>query len=247
MASVLKGMRGLATRIKDANVADEHVWFKNLLLGILNSALLDYGYVGIAAKQESPYLAAWSCRCLLELKVITTYVLASAKNAADFKDDFLIDMKEFWGALTDRHKATHAQLVATLSDLVEESDKQMKKVLESALQREVEQGPRTAATSAETEMYKQLMNEFGVKENAKPKQSGEIARSISQHEQFKPMFKVCSKIMHRTALSIASSVSGGSLNAILPLLRDSAASELLSIRDGISKYFGERGVQPPTN
>ena len=51
---------------------------------------------------------------------------------------------------------------------------------------------------------------FPVKKNAKPKKAGDIAKLVLQREEFDPMFKVCSKIMHRTALSIASrAVLGG--------------------------------------
>ena len=49
-----------------------------------------------------------------------------------------------------------------------------------------------------------------VKKSAKPKKAGDIAKLVLQREEFDPMFKVCSKIMHRTALSIASrAVLGG--------------------------------------
>jgi hypothetical protein len=85
----------LALTIRDTSVDDEDIWYRNLLLGILNSALLDFRYLQIGEKQHSPYLAAWSCRNLLELKVIAIYVLASADNAKTFKNDFVVDAKEF--------------------------------------------------------------------------------------------------------------------------------------------------------
>ena len=75
----LTDQRHIQLRMKTCGTGD-------LLLGILNSALLDYRYVQIGAKQKSPYLAAWSCRNLLELKVIATYVLASAENAKSFRE-----------------------------------------------------------------------------------------------------------------------------------------------------------------
>jgi len=247
MSRAVEKVRGLAVSIRDASVSDEHIWFRNLVLGILNSALLDYRYIEIGAKQKSPYLAAWSCRNLLELKVITTYVLASGRNASDFKNDFLIDVKEFYEAITKRHKATHPRLVSAWSEAVEEAEGPMKEALATALQREVERGPQTQATHTEAEMYRRLMVEFGLKENARPKRAGEIARLILKHEEFEPMFKVCSKIMHRTALSIASSVVQGGLDEIIPLLSSTSASELLSIHELISRHFENKGIQPPEN
>lgn len=247
MSFALEKVRELAVHIRDATVSDECVWFRNLLLGILNSALLDYAYSDIGAKQNSPYLLAWSCRNLLELKVITAYVLGSAKNAGDFKNDFVIDVKEFYEAITNYHKAAYPKLLSAWSDVIRKSDGAMKEALEAARRREVERGPQTEATDAETETYRRLMIEFGISENAKPKRAGQIARSIHQHEQFEPMFKVCSKIMHRTTLSIASSVVKGGLAEIIPLLSNTAACELLSIHELVSKYFEERGVRPPEN
>jgi hypothetical protein len=129
MSHAIETVRELAVSIRDATVNGENIWFRNLLLGILNSALLDYRYVEIGAKQKSAYLAAWSCRNLLELKVITTYVLTSAKNATDFKNDFVIDLKEFYEAITKRHRATHPKLLSAWSEVIEQSEGPMKKAL----------------------------------------------------------------------------------------------------------------------
>jgi len=81
--------------------------------------LLDYYSVQIGA-QKSIYLTAWGRRNLLELKVITTYVLASEKNAIQFRNDLAIDAKEFYQALTKHHQATHKELLTTLSELSED-------------------------------------------------------------------------------------------------------------------------------
>jgi hypothetical protein len=91
------------------------------------------------------------------------------------------------------------------------------------------------------------MVEFGLKESAKPKKAGDIAKLIRQREEFEPMFKVCSKIMHRTALSIASTAVSGGLDGVIPFLSSTAACELLSIHELISKHFQRKGVQPPEN
>ena len=91
------------------------------------------------------------------------------------------------------------------------------------------------------------MVDFGLKGNAKPKRVSEIARLISQSEEFDPMFKICSKIMHRTVLSIASSVTQGSLGEAIPLLSNSSACDLLSIYGSIDEHFKKRGIRPPEN
>ena len=189
----------LALTIRDTSVGDEDAWYRNLLLGILNSALLDFRYLQIGEKQYSPYLAAWSCRNLLELKVIATYVLASADNAKTFKNDFVVDAKEFYEAISKRHRATHPKLIAAWQAGMQEFEGDERRALEAGLQREIERGPQTQETDEETEAYRKLMDEFGISPKSKPMRSGQIAKLISQNEEFDPMFKVCSKIMHRTA------------------------------------------------
>ena len=235
----------LAVTIRDTSVGDEDVWFRNLLLGILNSALLDFRYLQIGEKQHSPYLAAWSCRNLLELKVIAAYVLASADYAKTIKNDYVIDAKEFYEAISKRHRATHPKLIAAWQAGIQEFEGDERRALEAGLQREIERGPQTQDTDEETEAYRKLMDEFGINPKSKPMRSGEIAKLISQKEEFDPMFKVCSKIMHRTALSIAASTTKGSLDEVIPLLASTGTVEFLAIWDLIDQHFRTRGVQVP--
>lgn len=246
MSQALEKVRELGKSILEAAVSDEHVWFRNLLLGILNCALLDYKSVEIGV-QKSMYLAAWGSRNLLELKVIATYVLASEKNANDFKRDLLIDTKEFYEAVTKSHKASHTRLLSMMSEAAEEEEGLMKEIFAEANQREAERGPQTQASEREAAVYKQIMSEFGLKQDAKPKRASQIARLIQEEADFDPMFKICSKIMHRTALSIASSTMRGSLDAAIPFLSNRGASGLLSIYNSINKYIEEKGLRPPEN
>lgn len=246
MSQAVEKVRQLRQTIQKITASDEDEWFRNLLFGIINCALLDYYSVEVGA-QKSIYLAAWGRRNLLELKVITTYVLASESNASNFRNELAIDLKEFYEALTKHHRASHKKLLTMLSEMSEQEASPMKEILEEVRRKESERGPETASTDAEAATYKQLMIDFGLKENAKPARAGDLARLISQGEEFDPMFKVCSKIMHRTVLSIASSITKGSLDAVVPILSDSSACDLLSIYGLIDEYFKRRGVRPPDN
>lgn len=246
MSRAIEKVHELRKSILEATVSREHSWFRNILVGILNCALLDHKSVETGI-QESVPLAAWGLRNLLELRVITEYVLASEKNANDFKNDLIIDAKELYEAFTKSHQTSHARLVAALSEMAEQAEGRMKEVLAEALRQESVRGPQTAATDSEAKAYKKLMVDFGLKANAKPKKASEIARQICQNEDFDPKFKICSKIMHRTVLSIASSTIQGSLDEASRFLSLSADGELLSIYGEISKYVGERGVRPAEN
>jgi hypothetical protein len=85
MSWAVDKVRNLRRSIQKATGKIEDVWFGNLLLGILNCASLDY-YSAKVGAEKSVYLAAWACRNLLELRVITAYVLASEANASNFQN-----------------------------------------------------------------------------------------------------------------------------------------------------------------
>jgi hypothetical protein len=246
MSHVIEKAHDLRKTILEATVCDEHIWFQNMLVGILNCALLDHNSVVVGA-QKSIYLAAWGRRNLLELRVITTYVLTSEKNANDFKSDLLIDGKEFYEALTMYQKASHTKLLAMASEMAMNETGPMKVALMEFFLREAKDGPKTEETDSEAEIYSELMAESGLKTNAKPKMAGEIARLINESDDFIPMNKICSKIMHRTVLSIASSTVHKGLDATIPFLSTSADNDFLAVYYAIDEYVQKRGVQPPVN
>jgi hypothetical protein len=115
-SQVLQDVSEFHKKVSEAVISSEHLWFRNLILGILTCALADYKSVEIGIK-KSAYLAAWGKRNLLELKVITEYVLASEGNALAFKNELLIDAKEFYEAISKHHAALHAQLLNGLREL----------------------------------------------------------------------------------------------------------------------------------
>jgi len=151
-----------------------------------------------------------------------------------------VDSKELNEAFTNAHKEGHKKLLSALTEMAE-PDAQFKEIL----QMESDRGPQTAATDSETAVYKQLMSIYGIKENAKPKMSSEIARLIGEQEAFRPLFKICSKVMHRTALSIASTNAEGGLDEILPFLFSSAVGDLSEIYGAIDRQVQRNGIHPP--
>ena len=69
---------------------------------------------------------------------------------------------------------------------------------------------------------------------------------MQQEAEFSPLFKVCSKIMHKTSFSIAASVIRGSLDEVTALLSNAAACDLMTIIDELVRaHFDSKGVQPP--
>jgi hypothetical protein len=244
MLWAVEKVRDLRRSIQKATGKVEEGWFGNLLLGILNCALLDYYSLNLGA-EKSVYLAAWARRNLLELKIITTFVLESKDNASRFRSELVIDAKEFYEAMTKHHRASHKKLLSMLSDMSQTEKNPVKEMLQQALQKELGRGAETSATDSEAAIYSRLMVDFGLEETAKPKRTSQIARLINQSEDFDPMFKICSKIMHRTAMSIASTVTQASLDAVIPLLSNSGSNDLLTIYGLIDRHFKKRGIRSP--
>jgi hypothetical protein len=103
----------LTRTLAKTTVPDERGWFRNMLVGILISTHANYQAVK-AGMPKGPALTCWGARNLLELRVITTYVLRSADDATDFMDDLPADNREFYENLQKSEEFTHKELIAEM-------------------------------------------------------------------------------------------------------------------------------------
>src|SRR5262245_18139977 len=174
--------------LRGTKVSDDERWFKNLLCGILDCALSDYQSVGAGIRESIP-VTAWGRRNLLELRTITEYVLGSAKNAADFRNDFLMDLKEFWDAMTVILKASHNKQLSMLAEQIDKADSSERDLLKQAYETESKSGPQTQSTEEEAAAFKKLMADLGLKDNAQPKRVSEMAKLLDQKKEFIRLLK----------------------------------------------------------
>jgi hypothetical protein len=231
--------------INDTTASTEDVWFRNLLLGIIDCALKDHHNAKIGVRKFVP-LAAWATRNLLELRIVTAFVLKSASSANQFKGELMIDLKEFYENVSKSTVAGHKKLVAMMREVAEQKQGPMRDVLMKLADREAAKEPQTEIADREAEACRKLlMSEFGIRDTQQPKMHGALAREVQQHEDFGPLNKIFSKLTHRTAFSIASSTVQGSLDEVIPFLSNVADNEILSIYSMISDYVRDNGVQPP--
>jgi len=243
MRKAVQDATELERRLAATEVTEEGVWFRNLMLGILKSALRDYDSVEIGV-QRQPYLAAWGARNLLELRVITTYVLRSEDDALAFKDDLVADLKEFWEAMTRSSEIVHKMLVAEMRAMAEGEPEPLKSALLVKATETERSGPDLRGPLEEVDTYRKLMNEFGIDPKRRPMRTGKIAASVNQSEMFDPRFKANSKLVHPTALSIASTIMPNSLDALLPLTSSEAGSDFLAILSAIKGHVDTYGMAP---
>jgi hypothetical protein len=71
-----------------------------------------------------------------------------------------------------------------------------------------------------------------------------MAREIGLVETYGPKAKMYSKLVHPTALSIASSTMARSLDALMPLVESQAGSDLMMIYSCIEDYVDAHGALP---
>jgi hypothetical protein len=223
---------------------DNRIWFRNMLIGILN--LTHNNFLGVEmGAGRMPLFASWGARNLLELRVITKYVLQSEENAAAFQNDMAADIKEFWLAVHQVEKEAQKRAVTNLRNLASrESGARQAELARKA--DELEQGsPDPSGAKKEMENSLRVIQERGLDAKRKPKHGTAIAKLIDESEMFDPRFKMFSKLVHPTALSIAANVERDSLLALKDLTVTMASSDVTEIFMQIKTHVEAYGLNWP--
>ena len=241
IAQVVARMVKLTHDLTRTKVHDDHDWFRNMLVGILISTQQNYQAV-LAGVPQKPTLACWGARNLLELRVITTYVLRSLDNAVDFIDDLAADTREFWENIEKVGRFTHNELVAEMRTTAMREDEPLKSLFLRKATEEEQAGPGLHGPESELHKAKQMMTAFGVDPARKPKQGSAIAREAKESDRYAPRYKVLSKVVHPTSLSIAAQTSAGSLDELMPLISNEAHADMLAIFYTIEDHLAAHGI-----
>jgi hypothetical protein len=239
---VMQHITKLSQTLLDADVADDDVWFRNLLLGILNSVRRDYRSVEVGVS-KSPYLAAWGARNLLELRVITAYIVKSDANAQEFRADFVRDIAAFWTSVIKGAVASHTELVQLMRETAASAGLMEQDFLSAALEEE-NRGAPIKEPRTEAAAIKQVMNEESIERERKPRPVIEMAQAVGLSDFYGPQARMYSKLVHPTGLSIASSTIAGSLDSLMPLVEAQACSNLLMIYSSIKDHVAAHGGAP---
>lgn len=241
IAQVVARMVKLANDLARTTVHEDHDWFRNMLAGILISTYQNYQAV-LAGVPQKPTLACWGARNLLELRVITMYVLQSLDNAVDFIDDLAADTREFWENIAKVGSFTHNELIAEMRATAMRQDEPLKSLLLRKTTEEEQAGPRLHGPESELHKAKQMMTAFGVDPTRKPKQGSVIAREVKESDRYGPRYKVLSKVVHPTSLSIAAQTSACSLDELMSLISNEAQSDMLAIFFAIEDHIAAHGI-----
>ncbi len=235
----------LSQELIDVEVSQDNVWFRNLLLGILNSARRDYKSVEVGVT-KSPYLAAWGARNLLELRVIAAYVVKSEENARELQTDLLRDQAEFWDAVIKSTVEIHPELVRLMREVAASAGFMEQVILDDADETE-SRGPAIKEPRAEAAEIKRIMNEERIRRCRAPQPIVEMARAVGLLNIYGPQSRMYSKLVHPTALTIASSTLADSLKELMPLILSEARTNLLVTFSIIKDHFSANGSAPVKN
>ena len=200
IAQVVARMVKLTHDLARTKVHGDHDWFRNMLVGILISTHENYQAV-LAGVPHKPTLACWGARNLLELRVITTYVLQSFANAADFIDDLAADSREFWENIAKVGRFTHNELITEMRAFAMREDEPLKSLLLRKATEAEQAGPELYGPESELYKAQQMMTALGVSPNRRPKQGSAIANEVKESNRYGPRYKVLSKVVHPTSLS----------------------------------------------
>lgn len=245
VARVEARMVKLTRDLARTKVNDDHDWFRNMLVGILISTNQNYQAV-LEGVPQKPTLACWGARNLLELRVVTMYVLQSVDNAVDFTDDLAADTREFWENIAKVGRFGHSELVAEMrASAMREAEPLKSLLLEKATEYE-QAGPRLREPESELDKATQMMTAFGVDLTRKPKQGSAIAKKVQESDRYGPRYKVLSKIVHPTSLSIAAQTSEGSLDELMPLISYEAQVDMLAIFYAVEEHIATHGIGWPS-
>jgi hypothetical protein len=191
---------------------------------------------------QKPTLACWGARNLLELRVITTYVLRSLDNAVDFVDDLAADTREFWENIANVGRFTHNELITEMRAAAMREDEPVKSLLLGKALEDEQAGPAVHGPESELHKAKQMMATLGVDPDRKPKHGSAIAKEVKESDRYGPRYKLLSKVVHPTSLSIAAQTSAGSLNELMPLINSEAQADLLAIFYAVEEHIAAHGI-----
>jgi hypothetical protein len=234
----------LTRTLAKTGVPDNRGWFRNMLVGILISTHSNYQAVK-AGIPKGPALTCWGARNLLELRVITTYVLRSVDEATDFMDDLAADNREFYENLQRSEEFTHKELIAEMRGYAESEPEPLRSILLRKTDEKEGAGPDVQGMAEEAENTRKMMAAFGVDPTRRPKHGRTIAELVEESERYGPRFKMLSKVVHPTSFSIAATMIRGGFDALLPIIQSQAQSDMLAILCAIEEHIKAHGIGWP--
>lgn len=193
-----------------------NISFRNLVIELINAVGFEYYQLKIGVR-KAPQLAAWAARNLLELRIITSYVLLSKQNADRFVGDMFSDGIEFFEAI-QRIQKRHA--------------------VDAGI--DCDSGPlQQTLINLTTEMTNRSLPS-----PAKHLQMRDMAALASLSDEYRDMNRICSKLVHRTAFSVLAFREVGELQYVAPLMFHTGSRYALEVWELLKGHVERYGMEP---
>lgn len=183
-------------------------WYTLVGYGLNTSFLRAFRHLYNAHLTHDLPLAGWAARCLLELSVWNTYVLASEENAKRFHDDALADAAEAIGSLP-----------RNIDDAPNSDAAERYKVMMTEQQPAFEEQLRTAS-------------ELGVSRHLEVR---EIAKLVGKERRYALFYRILSKLAHATAASVLLEIDNAEAETITGMLLDLGSDIVSEYANELSK------------
>jgi hypothetical protein len=190
--------------------------FKNLCVEIMNGVGKEYHQLKIGV-HKSPEFAAWAARNLLELRIITSYILKSKTNADRFMNDMWPDGVELFEALERQQARTTKQLG------IEHDPKLLQQTIDN--------------------MQKQK-EAFGLKVKERHLDIKELAIETGNLDEYSDVNRICSKLVHRTAFSLLAFENKGEMGQIPFILFHFGTIYAMQVWADLGTHIEKHGMQP---
>lgn len=227
----------LLSRISTAPIHVGEEWFQRLLTILVTSLRTNLNLL----RHEALDIVTLGSRNILELQFMIEYVLSSNERAHSFERDLIIDAAELYEALDKTWTQVVQDNLDSFRAMLPNAKPEHRDWILAQIQEEEATAQRPSAFSADADAFRQLMVTKGI--TGRPKTVHAMAESLGKKDRFAPWFKVSSKVLHPTALSIAADAN--SLNAVAQLIYVSGTGHASIASDLVEKYLDSNGVCSP--
>jgi hypothetical protein len=243
MRELVEEMLAFANFLRMEEVAEDRVWFRDLLVGILRGGHENYRSIK-ACIAEWPTQAAWGASNLIELRSVCSYVLASRENAEGFLTDFPADRSDFVRAITKNDELKTKWMAALLRTTGLDSKEEFTGVIEKAAEierRELESSPPGRASGPDAI----AVEESGVELGSRSVHRLAIAR-LRESGALGARYRIYSHFIHSTAFSILAPTQEDVCAPLISVISADADTNVSIIFASVKDHFESHGVDWPS-
>jgi hypothetical protein len=201
--------------------------FAGLVLRILDPMIRELHHLELGI-QGRPHLAAWACRNLLELGIITRYCLRADANWRNFANDMWIDGEQIFVKVKEQQTLVAEQLRRALVDLEMPTDRNS--VDDTALDQTISNFRQRRESLNLGSRYTDITA---------------MAKAVDMTDKWSAMNKLTSKLVHPTAFSILAFENVGDMGLLAQTFVHSGLQYAGQVVEDVKAHVNKQDLNPP--